>query len=244
MHQSTNGNANTASGLWVGGAARAWPGRTTIGTIMNQGIEHIRTGQIIILNGTPRSGKSSIVAVIQETFDGVWMNLGVDRFMQMTPARYLPGIGLRPGGERQDIEPLIPILYGAMYESIAAHSRLGLNVVVDVGHHDAYAIPRGILADCARRLNGLPVLFVGVHCPIEMIMERRRSTGWDVERSADAPVPHPVRLWQREVHIPGIYDLEVDTSVLSSSACAELIREHLEHGPAPSAFQQLAAMAA
>src|SRR5258708_18084773 len=83
-------------------------------------------GQIVILNGTPRSGKSSIVAVIQDTFEGIWMNLGVDRFMQMTPARYQPGIGLRPGGERQDLEPLVAILYSAMYESIAAHSRLGL----------------------------------------------------------------------------------------------------------------------
>src|SRR5215468_9451677 len=119
-------------------------------------------GQIIILNGVPRSGKSSIVAVIQATFDGIWMNLGVDRFMQMTPARYLPGIGLRPGGEGQDIEPLVSILYYAIYESIAAHSRLGLNVVVDVGHHDGYTIPRGILPECARRLGGLPVLFVGV----------------------------------------------------------------------------------
>src|SRR5262245_21133768 len=171
-------------------------------------------GQIIILNGTPRSGKSSIVAVIQDTFDGVWMNLGVDRFMQMTPARYQPGIGLRPGGEREDLEPLVSILYRAMYESIAAHSRLGLNVVVDVGHHDAYAIPRGILPDCARRLSGLPVLFVGVRCPIEIIMERRRATGWDTG-SAGAAAPPPVRLWQREVHIPGIYDLEVDTSALS-----------------------------
>jgi chloramphenicol 3-O phosphotransferase len=35
-------------------------------------------GQIVILNGVPRAGKSSIVAVIQETFDGPWMNLGVD----------------------------------------------------------------------------------------------------------------------------------------------------------------------
>jgi chloramphenicol 3-O phosphotransferase len=51
-------------------------------------------GQIIILIGTSRSGKSSIVDVIQDTFDGVWMNLGVDRFMQMTPARYLPVMGL------------------------------------------------------------------------------------------------------------------------------------------------------
>ena len=201
-------------------------------------------GQIIILNGTPRSGKSSIVAVIQGTFDGLWMNLGVDRFMQMTPARYQPGMGLRPGGERQDLEPLVQILYRAMYESIAAHSRLGLNVVVDVGHHDAYAIPRGILPDCARRLSGLPVLFVGVRCPIEIIMERRRNTGWSAGHPAGAPAPGPVALWQREVHILGIYDLEVDTSVLSAAECAALIRQHLDHGPTPSAFQRLAAMAA
>ncbi|MBD2519770.1 chloramphenicol phosphotransferase [Nostoc sp. FACHB-973] len=199
-------------------------------------------GQIIILNGTPRSGKSSIVAVIQETFDGVWMNLGVDKFMQMTPPRYLPGIGLRPGGERQDLEPLVPILYSAMYESIAAHSRLGLNVVVDVGHHDAYAIKRGILTDSARRLNGLPVLFVGVRCPIEIIMERRQNTGWNAVSAADSPVPPAVELWQREVHIPGIYDLEVDTSLLSPGACAEVIRQHLINGSAPSAFQRLAAL--
>src|SRR5689334_15657960 len=200
-------------------------------------------GQIIILNGAPRSGKSSIVAAIQDTFDDLWMNLGVDRFMQMTPARYQPGIGLRPGGERQDIESFVPILYHAMYESIADHSRLGLHVVVDVGHHDAYAIPRGILPDCARRLSGLPVLFVGVRCPIEIIMERRRATGWDAGSSADAPAPRPVRLWQREVHIPGIYDLEVDTSTLSPSECAALIRQHLDYGPPPSAFQRLAALA-
>lgn len=200
-------------------------------------------GKIVILNGVPRSGKSSIVAVIQETFDGPWMNLGVDRYMQLTPMRYQPGIGLRPGGERQDIEPLVPIFYSALYESIAAHSRLGLNVVVDVGHHDAYAIPRGILPECARRLSGLPVLFVGVRCPIEVIVERRRATGWDAGRAADAPVPQPVRLWQREVHIPGIYDLEVDTSVLSPEACAAVIRRQLGHGPPASAFQRLAAMA-
>src|SRR5579864_2914217 len=155
-------------------------------------------GQIIIMNGTPRSGKSSIVAVIQETYEGVWMNLGVDRFMQMTPKRYQPGMGLRPGGEGQHLEPLIPLLYQALYESIAAHSRAGLNVVADVGHHDAYAVPRRILPECARILRGLPVLFVGVRCPIDVIMERRRATGWG--NPADPTVPPPVHLWQREVH--------------------------------------------
>ena len=208
-------------------------------------MEHLmEAGQIIILNGAPRSGKSSIVAVIQETFDGPWMNLGVDTFKRLTPARYQPGIGLRPGEELSDLEALVPLFYAAMYESIAAHSRLGLNVVVDVGHHDAYAMPRGILVDCARRLDGLPVLLVGVRCPIEVIMERRnKGQGTYARGSADDPTPRPVRLWQREVHIPGIYDLEVVSSSLSPGECAEVIRRRLEAGPPPSAIQRLAARA-
>jgi chloramphenicol 3-O phosphotransferase len=200
-------------------------------------------GQIVILNGAPRSGKSSIAAVIQETFEGIWVNLGVDHAVQMTPARYRPGIGLRPGGEREDLEPLVVLLYAALYESIAAHSRLGLNVVVDVGHHDAYAVPRGILPDSARRLRGLPVLFVGVRCPVTVILERRRSTGYLAGNATSAEVPPPVQRWQEAVHRPGIYDLEVDTSLLTPAACAERVRQHLATGTPPSACQRLAALA-
>jgi chloramphenicol 3-O phosphotransferase len=202
-------------------------------------------GQIVILNGTPRSGKSSIAAAIQHTFAGVWMNLGVDRFKEMTPDRYQPGIGLRPGGERPDLEPLIVILYRAMYAAIAAHSRVGLNVVVDVGHHDRYAAPRGILPACARQLTGLPVVFVGVRCPLTVIMERRQRTwGAGTPPNADQDaVSRAVSLWQQAVHEPGIYDLEVDTSVLSAEECAALIRRHLDATPPSAAFQRLAAMA-
>lgn len=197
-----------------------------------------------MLNGAPRSGKSSIAAVIQDTFDGVWMNLGVDAFVRMvTPRRYQPGVGLRPGEPQHPAAPLVPVLYAAMYESIAAHSRLGLNVVVDVGHHGAYG--EHILADCARRLAGLPVLFVGVRCPVEVIMERRNAgqAGRESQYATGTqgePIPPPVLLWQREVHIPGIYDLEVDTSILSPEDCAATIRSRLRNGPPGSAFQQLA----
>jgi chloramphenicol 3-O phosphotransferase len=120
-------------------------------------------GWIVILNGAPRSGKSSIVTVIQETFSGPWMNLGVDAFNRwVTPPRYRPGIGLRPGGERPDLEAVIPAMYAALYDAVAAHSRHGLNVVADVGHHDAYSTRLHRLPDAARRLAGLPELFVGV----------------------------------------------------------------------------------
>ncbi|UVK37070.1 chloramphenicol phosphotransferase [Mesorhizobium sp. AR10] len=200
-------------------------------------------GQIIILNGAPRSGKSSIVHAIQENFAGPWMNLGVDAHVEhITPRRYRPGIGLRPGAERPDIELLIPGFFAALYESIAAHSRLGLNVVADFGHHDAYSKPLNVLVDCARRLDGLPVLFVGVRCSIEVILERRARSAAEkgyVTGSRDDPAPLPVRLWQQAVHKPGVYDLEVDTSLLSPAQCADAIGERLRQGPQPTAFQKL-----
>jgi chloramphenicol 3-O phosphotransferase len=202
----------------------------------------MKTGQIIVLNGAPRAGKSSIAGAIQQTFDGVWMNLGVDAYARVTPPELQPGIGLRPGGEHPDLEAFVPGLYAALYESIAAHGRLGLNVVADVGHHDAYSTPLHILPQCARRLAGLPVLFVGVRCPIDIILQRRAvaAEGAYVVASEQDPVPLPVRRWQDEVHKPGIYDLEVDTSLLNPQGCAEAIRLHLSSGPGPLAFRLLA----
>ena len=203
-------------------------------------------GQIVILNGVPRAGKSSIVAVIQETFDGPWMNLGVDVFSRfVTPPRYQPGMGLRPGGERPEIEAHLPAFCAALYDSVAAHSRQGLPVVVDVGHHDAYSAPLDTLADAARRLAGLPTLFVGVRCPIDVIMQRRSEAQTD-ERGrylASGPgdtIPPTVLRWQEEVHRDLTYDLGVDTSVLTAAQCAEAIRQALEHPPSPSAFERLA----
>ncbi|OAI39454.1 chloramphenicol phosphotransferase [bacterium SCGC AG-212-C10] len=198
-------------------------------------------GQIVVLNGPPRSGKSSIAAAIQATFDGVWMNLGVDNFMDGTPARFMPGIGLRPGGERPDLEPLVAQLYAALYESIAAHSRLGVNVVVDICHHDSYSQPRGILRNCALRLDGLPAWLVGVHCPIQFIMERRIASGWNRDYVPGAPIPVEVERWQREVHRPGIYDLELDTSQMTPEEGAGTIGALIASGIGPAAFSRLAA---
>jgi chloramphenicol 3-O phosphotransferase len=198
-------------------------------------------GQIVILNGAPRSGKSSIVKAMQENLEDVWINLGVDVSIEgMTPEKFRPGIGLRSGGERPDLEALVVRLYLALYDSIAAHSRHGLNVVAEFGHHDFYSEPLFILQDCARRLEGLPVLFVGVRCPVEEIMRRRNSgSGSYVVGSAHDPVPEPVRRWQDEVHRPGIYDLEVDTSTTSPEACAELIRQRLSEGNTGAALLRL-----
>jgi chloramphenicol 3-O phosphotransferase len=205
-----------------------------------------RPGRIVVLNGAPRSGKSSVAAAMLAGFPGVWLNLGVDLAMAALPERLWPGIGLRPGGERPDLEPLLPALYAGLYEAVAAHSRLGLNVVVDVGHHEAHSRPLGILPDCARRLAGLPVLFVGLRCPVGTILARRRRAepgraGVYVAAGEGEAVPAPVLAWQAAVHDPGVYDLELDTSVLTPEACVAAIEARLRAGgDGPSAFERLA----
>ncbi len=202
-----------------------------------------KPGQIIILNSAPRSGKSSIARAIQESFEGVWVNIGVDAQVASLPLRFQPGIGLRPGGERLEIEALVPGLWAALYDTIAAHSRLGLNVVSDVGHHDAYSKPLRLLEDCARRLSGLPVLFVGVRCPIEEIMARR-ALGGDgpyLTGVPGGPIPEPIVRWQSEVHRHGIYDFEVDTSLTGAADCAAQILVGMRNGTErPLAFEKLA----
>ena len=102
----------------------------------------------------------------------------------------------------------------------------------------------GILGRVARGMADLPAYLVGVRCPVEVVMARRDAgeqgrEGRYVGSDAGGGVPDPVLRWERAVHDPGIYDLEVDTSVLSAGECALAIRARLDGGP-PRAFRELA----
>jgi chloramphenicol 3-O phosphotransferase len=197
-------------------------------------------GTIVILNGVPRSGKTSIANALRSSCADPWVGLGVDLWMAATPAHFLPGIGLRPGGERPDLELFVVASFRALYAAVAECSRRGINIVVDVGHHDSYSQPLGILRSSARQLKGLPVLFVGVRCPIEVVLARRAaSEGYAVNEGR--VVPASVQRWQDEVHRPGIYDMEVDTSRQSPAECASAITQCLVGGTYGMALRRLAA---
>ena len=201
-------------------------------------------GQVVLLDGAPRAGKSSIARAMQAAPDHTWMILGVDAVMRATPQTLHPGIGLRPGGERPDLEPFAERSYLALYGAIAALGREGLNVAADVGHHDAHSRPLRLRPRCLARLDGFPVLVVGVRCPLEEIMRRREgSAPHYVRATAAEPVPAPVRRWQQAVHDPGLYDLEVDTARSSPQDCAAAIRAALHEATTPTAAQRIAAPA-
>jgi chloramphenicol 3-O phosphotransferase len=184
-------------------------------------------GWIVILNGAPRSGKSSIAAAIVADLSRPWLVLGVDIVMRITPPILQPGIGLRPGGERPDLETIIPGLYAQLFDALAGLSRSGCSVVSDLGIHDGYSRPLGIWDEMERRLAGLPLLRVGVTCPIETIMARRNVDPQGGLYLGGDTVPAPVQRWQDAVHAGKTYDLVVDTAAMSPQECAAIIQARL-----------------
>jgi chloramphenicol 3-O phosphotransferase len=203
-------------------------------------------GTIVVLNGVPRSGKSSIAWAVQESSNSLWCNFGVDAMAEVIPPALRPGIGLRPGGQRPDLEGAVVTLFEAMYSAVAAWSRAGIDVVVDVGHHEDYSKPLGILTRTAFLLEGLPAYFIGVRCPVEVIVARRDADpnggggrGGYVTSEPDGSIPEVIFRWERAVHDPGVYDLEVDTATASPERCAGEILRRVREG-APVAFATLA----
>ena len=189
------------------------------------------SGQVVILNGVPRSGKSSIAAALADAEPGRWINHGVDASMAATPDDLRPGIGLRPGGGRPDLEPDVERLYRELWERIATLAHAGGDLVVDVGLHTDYASDLDPWAIAADALSGVHVLVVGVRCSLDAVLARRAaSTGYLTATDA-GPVPDPIRRWESAVHDPGHYDMEVDTTRSSPAECAAAILTRLRSGP-------------
>ncbi len=191
-------------------------------------------GRIVILNGAPRSGKSTLARAVQDHVPGRWINWGVDAFNAMLPAALLPGIGLRPGGERADLEPIVKRLHASYFSALAGFARAGFDVVADLGLHADYASPYDPMVALTHELGDLDWLLVGVDCDIEIIMARRNADpGIYV---AGPGIPPPVARWQAVVHAGHDYGLRLDMGRLTPEEGAARIEALLEgNASAPGA---------
>lgn len=179
-------------------------------------------GRIVILNGAPRAGKSTLARDIQASVPGSWINWGVDAFNATLPPQLLPGIGLRPGGELPELEPDVFRLYAVYFSTLAQFSRAGFDIVADLGLHADYAAPFDPMTILRRELAGLPVLLVGVQCGLDTILARRRRDT-DGRHVAGPEAPPPVVRWQERVHENRAYELSLDMDMLTPRQGAERI---------------------
>ncbi len=189
-------------------------------------LEHQSNGSIIILNGTSSSGKTSILKALQELMEKPFLEAGIDKFIWMLPERYLErplwddvlGLAVQAG------EVGNQLVFG-MHRAVETLGRAGLNVLVDhVLVEDSW------WRDVVIRFSSLPTYLVAVFCPLEVLEKRERARRNRTLGQARAQF--------ERVHGLGIYDLVVDTSLLSPQDCALQIQARMLAGP-PTALQEL-----
>jgi chloramphenicol 3-O phosphotransferase len=171
--------------------------------------------QVIVLNGGSSSGKSSIARCLQSTLPEPWLTLGVDTLIQAMPRSMQgsdSGIQFAPDGQVL-VGDGFRRLEAAWYRAIAAIAGAETGVIVDeVFLGGAASQDRLRLA-----LDGLEVLWVGVHCDRAVAADREATRG---DRAGMAE-------WQADlVHNGVLYDLEVDTTTTAAIDCARAIAAH------------------
>ena len=129
-----------------------------------------------------------------------------------------------------DLVDAVPALYASLYGSAAAHARNGLNVVMDVYHHDNYPKPLNTLGIATRELAGLRTLFVGVNAPLDAIWARRAQTWGQRRESVADDVRRAVEMHDAAARAL-TYDIELDTAELSPDECVDRIARRLAEGP-------------
>lgn len=157
--------------------------------------------------------------------DEPYLEAGIDKFIWMLPERYLN----RPLwddvlGLADEAGEMGHGLVHGMHQAISALSLAGINVLAD-----HVLIEQNWVDECAELFSELPVYLIGVQCPLVVLEEREKSR--KNRTLGQARLQFPV------IHKYTVYDLEVDTSVLTLEQCAQAILARIQDPP--EAFRRL-----
>lgn len=215
--------------------------------------------QIVIVTGTTGSGKTTTCREFVNQADDLWLHFGADIFLGSLISRKFVDGGARSeeGVHMTPDDPADPEgpahlslgthgagMIATLHEMAAAAVRNGQPVVMD--HVTTVSPP--ILQDCVARLKTLPVLFVALRPPQEMLAERIRGRLAEVEKvlgkehaaKNNAGTRRASEFVAREIFRHDCFDLEIDSGALSPEQVVRKILDRLESGPPGDAFQRLA----
>jgi chloramphenicol 3-O phosphotransferase len=178
---------------------------------------------IILLNGASSSGKSSIARAVQARIDTSFWHISIDH---LRDAGVLPMDRFRSGefawaDARQ-------AFFDGFERSLVAYAEAGNDLIVEYIIEDAAWMRRVI-----RRLAGLDVFFVGVHCALEELERRERARG-------DRPLGDARRDFHA-VHGDCLYDAELDATATPPEVNADRLLALWRARTQPSAFERSAA---
>lgn len=173
---------------------------------------------VLFLNGTSSSGKTTLAKALQARLPQSWMVVSLDTYLNQLHDDVLTD-------NRQMCE-LIPSLLDGFNGSIAAVSRAGVSQIIDhVLQEPQWLTP------CLHALQGIPVIFVKVDCPLDELKRREAARG-------DRP-PGMAEYQFHRVHQNKQYDITVNTASMTADECVEAIMNWMQAGNSPMAFSQM-----
>ncbi|KAA0547449.1 AAA family ATPase [Bacillus sp. BGMRC 2118] len=162
-------------------------------------------GTVILLNGVSSSGKSTLSKQLTTLLPD---------FFHLSSDDYDLVIEKMEDRENDRLIP-VPTEY-FIHRTIKMFSDKGINLIVDQILHDDETFD-----DCLEVLHHYPVLFVGVHCPLNELSRREKERGDRTVGQAAFQLGYVHQ--QKEV-----YDIEVNTAENTIKECAELIVQQLK----------------
>ncbi|MHB2029801.1 MAG: phosphotransferase-like protein [Acidimicrobiales bacterium] len=151
-------------------------------------------GRIVLLNGPPSVGKTSLAQALQATLTEPWFHRSLDDFRGGYCDRFW----------NDDDGTLFDRVMAGYLGAISEMARAGNDViaesVISSSRRELYA----------STLQNLPVILIGVHCSLAEALRRERTR---TDRR-NGPIELPADAFAA-VHSEIIYDLEVDTSSCS-----------------------------
>ena len=152
---------------------------------------NIAAGRVVLFNGPPSSGKTSLVEALQRQLAAPWFHLSLDDFRS----------GISPRWWLEDNGTLFERLMGGHLRSLREMGLSGIDVLAEA-----------VITPARRReyqaiFIDLPIVLIGVTCPVEVAREREEGR---IDRRRG-----PIALGAEEfaaVHAGLAYDYEVSTT--------------------------------
>ncbi len=157
--------------------------------------------KVIILNGTSSSGKSSIARILhRKLLRPAWVCLEWDAFINMLPQEHIES--------REDFLEMVPGVLSGFHGTIKAFANSGVGCIVDHVFQDETTY-----FDIAKKLKGHEVIYIGLHCPIDILETREKERGDRHIGTAKGQI--------NKVHRHVEYSIEFNSNSLSPEECAE-----------------------
>lgn len=180
----------------------------------------VEPGKIIFLHGASSSGKSTLARGVQARIGEPFWHISIDH---LRDGGVLPTARFKSG--EFDWKAARAPFFDGFHRSLAAYAEAGNNLVLE-----HILDGEGWLEQLVQLFAPFDVFFVGVYCPLPLLIEREKARG-------DRPIGSAEQDF-RTIHLGRTYDFEVQAEGDAAENVGSILAAW-QHRPPTSIFRRL-----